>query len=390
MIGAPLHSGQCSEVIPVAPRADVRAPLVMERLLASTRTDQMREEATIIGQLAASLPAAWQRLVAADFEGFEAQFIYERFVGVTLRELSAALRNQGRVLPLDVLRAITEAVIDGLAPLEALPARPRPFLLTDRSVGLSIEGRWRFAHDALNHWLADVVPPELAADPEYDGMIPSDTLLFFSPESVSGRAETAASLATRAGLLVFQLATGGFHPYRGDRFSQFQSLTRYIHSAVRVGPELHPHVPPALAEVLTRAVRFDGARYPSLAALRVALAAAWPEPAASPQRVFDVVAGLTWKTLQPQLQALRREPLLPVFWDGVWPASRTPEEGLAVLEDQLLERLVSPESLPARGELPLPEPPPAPAPTPDFTPRVNLAPAPRPGLVARLLAFFKR
>ncbi|MFZ5445386.1 MAG: hypothetical protein ACOZQL_35675 [Myxococcota bacterium] len=394
MIGTPLHTGQCSEVIPVAPRADVRAPLVMERLLASTRGPDMLAEASRIGRLMTALGPPWQHVIAADFDGVEAQFISERFVGVTVRELSAALRNSGRVLPLDVLRAISEQLLRGLAPLASLPAHPRSFLLTDRSVGLALDGTWRFAHDALNHWLADVVPPALADDPEYDGMIPTDTLLFLSPEAVAGRAETPASLATRAALLLFQLATGGFHPYRGDRFSQFQSLTRYINSALRIEPGVHPDVPRELAAVLVRGVRFDGARFGSLEELAAALEATWPEPAASPRRTFDVVAGLTWKTIEHQLDSLRREPLLPLRWDGVWPLARTPEAGLAVLEDQLLEQLQPPELLPLRGELPVEgrtaTPAPARAVASPSSPELAPEPARRPGFIARLLAFFNR
>ncbi len=402
VIGAPLHRSLTSEVIPVAPRADVRAPLVMERLLPSARSEEMLAEAAALGAIARELGPPWQRLISSDFGGYDAQYIYERFVGVTLRDVSHALRTSGRVLPMDVLRAIAETIFEGLAPLARVPPRARPLLLTDLSVGLGIDGAWHFAVGGLNQWLTDVVPPDIAGEPEYDGNLSPDSLFFLSPEAISGRPETPGSVATRAALLLWQLVTGGFHPYRGGRYEMFPSLTRYSRSEVRVPVELHPHVGAPLAAVLAQGVRFSGDRFPDLQALQEALAPLWPEPRASPQRTFDVICGLCWPVMQRQLQALRREPLLPIHWDGVWPSSRTPEEGLAVLEDQLLERLVAVTTLPARGELPE-APPPDPAATPSFLvparPRVNLAAlastpasatARRVGLLARLLAFFGR
>jgi hypothetical protein len=401
VIGAPLHTGETSEVIPVAPRADVRAPLVMERLLQSRATPDMREEAEALGTIARSLGPAWQRLISSEFTGYDAQYIYERFVGVTLRDLSLALRNSGRALPLDVVRTIAGVLFDGFASL-SLGARPnRPLPLTDRSVGLGIDGQWRFAIGGLNHWLADVIPPELVADPEYDGNVSPDTLFFFSPESVSGRIEHDGSVASRAALLLWQLVTGGFHPYRGSRFAIFPSLTRYTRSEVRVPVEVHPQMTPALARVLGQGVLFSGERFTNLDGFREALDAVWPSPPASRERTFDLIASLAWSTMQKQIEALKREPMLPIRWDGVWSASRTPEEGLAVLEDQLLERLITVSSLPSRGPLPeqteFPEAhveaPPAPTPplppTAAVPPRVNLSPR-RTGLLARLLAFFGR
>jgi hypothetical protein len=103
-----------------------------------------------------------------------------------------------------------------------------------------------------------------------------------------------------------------------------------------------------------------------------------------------------WGSLQRQLHALRREPLLPIFWENVWSASRTPEEGLAVLEDQFLEALVPTHELPARfafEEQPdeVAEPvAPAQVPPTD-APRVTINVAPRRvGLLARLLSIFGR
>ncbi|MFO0600889.1 MAG: hypothetical protein U0228_36600 [Myxococcaceae bacterium] len=408
MIGQALHTGSVSEVVPVVPRPDVRAPLAMERLLEHARSQEMRTEAALLGALSASLGPRWQRLVSSDFEGYDTQFIYERFVGITWRDVCGALRATGKVLPIDVLRALFEVMFDGFAPLAESPLRRvRHLHLTDRSIGLGIDRQWRFAIGGLNHWLTDLYPPELEGDPEFYRPLAPDVMFLLSPEAFQGRPETPASLATRASLLGWQLATGGYHPYRGNRFEIFPSITRYSKSEVRVPLDVHPQVSAAFARVMLKGITFSGHRHGSLAELRAALDSTWPAPAASEERVFDLLTTLCWKYVQQQLHALRREPMLPIRWDGVWDASRTPEEGLAVLEDQFLERHVSLADLPTRGaiamepepEVPLPgiapPSPPPPRPPTARTPRVNLAgsteerPA-RPGLLSRLLAFFGR
>lgn len=397
MIGTPLSIGRVSEVVPVAPRADVRGPLVMERLLPLVQSPELLERTAEIAEAARALPAPWQRLVSADFTGMENQLIYERFVGVTLREISTALRTTGRVLPVDVLRTLVEHTCEGLSALAALPARSMPHRLTDRSIGLSINGQWHFALGALNHWLIDVPPRELAT--EITPAVELDSVFFLSPESMSGRRETPASFASRAALFAWQVATGGFHPFRGGRHEIAASLTRYARDAPpRVPLTVHPQVTPALAEVLSRGVTFAGHRFADLAEFRAALDAVWPMPAADATRTLDVIASLTWSSMQRELQTLKREPLLPIRWDGVWSASRTPEEGIAVLEDQLLERLVPIERFPRRGAFDEPElvfaPEPEataqalpahvePAPSPEAEP-------PRTGLLQRLLALFRR
>ena len=100
-----------------------------------------------------------------------------------------------------------------------------------------------------------------------------------------------------------------------------------------------------------------------------------------------MLVSFTWKALQKELELLKREPMLPIRWDGVWSGARTPEQGIAVLEDQLMERLEPLERFPERlpfvdrdephvGDVPLPRPPP---PTP---------PMPR-TLIQRILALFR-
>lgn len=381
MIGSPISIGQVSEVVPVAPRPGVWAPLVMERLL--QRDDALQAIASEFAALARSLPPPWQRLVGAELSQVESQLTYERFVGVTLRDLSGALRASGRVLPIDVLRAVVENICTGLS---ALPVG-RTVVLCDRSVGLSIDGQWRFAQGALNHWLAYVAPPELAADPEFDATSP-DTIFHMSPEAFSARPETPASLVTRAALMSWQVATGGLHPYRGARHELMASLTRYARDEVRVPLSIHPELTSAIAEVLGRGISFSSHRFADLAAFQAALAPLWPGPAASPARTLEVIASCTWPTMQKELALLKREPLLPIRWDGVWSAARTPEQGIAVLEDQLLERLEPVDRFPARGAFEEAREPPAPA---VYVPAPPAPTAPhRAGLWERFFALFRR
>jgi hypothetical protein len=273
-------------------------------------------------------------------------------VGLTLRDLCAALRAGGRVLPLDVARSVATVILEGLAALDGKPSTPqRPLQLTDRSVGLCINRQWRFALGSLNHWLADHRRRVAADEAENSEPLSPDVTFFLSPEAFQARAETPASLATRAALFIWQLVATS-HPYRGNRFEVFESMTRFSRNEVRVRLEVHPEVTPALADVLRKGVRYSGERFADVAELRAALDATWPAPAASEARVFQTLISAGWPTLQGQLHALRREPLLPIRWDGVWDASRTPEEGLAVLEDQLLELILPVDAFPRRVPAP--------------------------------------
>ena len=378
MIGSPLNIGRVSETVPVAPRGDVQAPLVMERVLPGLADHHLVEEATTIVALARTLPPTWQRLLSAEFSNTEAHLIYERFVGVTLRDLLGGLRASGRVLPLDVLRCVIENVCEGLS---ALPTGPENIPLSDLSIGLSIDGQWRFAQGALNHWLVNVMNASLAE--EHDGQIPLELIFHMSPESIQGRAQTAASLVTRASLFAWQVAAGGHHPYRGLRHDTMLSLTRYTRDEVRVPLSVHPDLPITVAAVLQRGLRFSRNRFPDLAAFRAALDATWPVPAASPARTFDVIASVTWAKVQKELALLKREPLLPIRWQGVWSGAQTPEQGIAVLEDQLLERLESIERLALCGAVEEISDPKA----------LAVAPVPPPqrtGLFQRFLALFGR
>jgi hypothetical protein len=391
VIGSPLSIGRVSEVVPVAPRADVRGPLVMERLLPMVQSPELLERTAEIAELARSLPSPWQRLVSADITGMENHLIYERFVGVTLREVSTALRTTGRVLPMDVLRSVVEHVCEGLSVLPVPTGHDTQYRLSDRSIGLSINGQWHFALGALNHWLVDVRPHELAV--EATDPSSADIIFFLSPEGIAGRRQTAASFPSRAALFAWQMTTGGFHPYRGGRHETAASLTRYSRDNPRVPLTVHPQMTPALAQVLERGASFAAHRYADLAEFRAALDAVWPLPAATAERTLEVIASITWSAMQKELQTLKREPLLPIRWDGVWSASRTPEEGIAVLEDQLLERLEPLERFPRRGafEESFVTTPPAPELEPELPAEPAPAPVqPREGFLQRLLALFRR
>lgn len=370
----------------MAPQPTVHAPLVMERILPGLADTHLLDQTTQIIDSARALPAPWQRLVSADFANMEGHLIYERFVGVTVRDLSVAMRTTGRVLPLDALRSIIESICDGLAPL---PTGPHTLHLSEQSIGLGIDSRWRFAHGALNHWFINVLTAHMATELEY--ALSADTVFMMSPEAIQGRPETPASLVSRAALFAWQLCTGGLHPYRGGHHEMMPSLTRYTRDEVRVPLTAHPELPTAVADVLARGISFSKNRFADLPSFRAALDAAWTQPTATPARTLDVIASLTWPTLQKQLQALKREPMLPIRWDGVWSGARTPEQGIAVLEDQLLERLEPLDRFPKRDPAaePIERPPMEPHVPEVFVPYAPPLPTPRPGFFRRLLALFR-
>lgn len=377
VIGKPIVTGRSSEVFPIAPRPDVHCPLVMERVFPGIVDPLLLEHSTEIVELGKSLPAPWQRLVSADLNDSEVTLIFERFVGLTLGDVFEALDRSGRLLPIDVLRAVIEQICDGLAvhpvPWPVGPPSARCTYLSPESIGLSIDGRWQFAQGALNHWLMNVVTEDRAIDGP--PTISAATISLMSPEAVRGAQETSSSFASRVALFAWQLATGGLHPYRGSSRTEIMpGLHRYVTDDLRVPLSLNPELPPGVIRVLERGVAYARNRYPELATFRAELDAAWSRPAASPARTREVLASFTWPALKKELDLLKREPMLPIRWDGVWSGARTPEQGIAVLEDQLLERLEPLERFPQRlpfhepeerarhAEVPVPEPVPAPRP----------------------------
>lgn len=396
MIGAPLAIGAVNEVLPLAPRPGVPAPLLLDRVRPAAQYPGLTDQVRRLRDLAAALPAPWQRLVDSELGPLEQHLVYERFVGVTVASLSYALRSSGRELPLDVLRSVLEALLDGLAALDALPAALGPVELTDASVGLGVDGRWCFAAQQLNGLLSGLRSANAAADPEFQWV--HEAAYFSSPEQLTGRAETPASTASRAALLAWQLASGGWHPFRGRSLG---TETLLVARAIELGNAQHrqqlgvPTVPLSLphgpAEVLRRALHPTAGRFADLAAFRAALAETWPCPAAPPERVRAVVFGVAWPGLQRQLAGLKHEPLLPVRWDGVWRAARTPEEGIAVLEDQLLEGLAPADALPRAPGAPSPAPAAAAAVVAPAAEAPPTEPSRLPGgLIVRLLSRLRR
>lgn len=378
----------------MAPRPDVRAPLVMERLVPPARTPELLAHAAQLAEVVRALPAPWQRLVDAQFTAVESHFIYQRFVGLTLRDVSVGLRKSKRVLPMDVLRTVVDHICEAFEMVVTVRGSPPPrafFAFTDRSIGLSLDGRWHFAPGALNEWLY-----ELMHSDDWDhARPPPDTIALLSPEALSGQPETPASAVTRSALLSWQLITGGHHPFRGRPRELAQSLTRFFRGDVLVPLTVHPGITEELAQLFTRGLAFRDGRFPDLDEFRRALGTAWPVPAANLERTRNVLASVAWPALERELHSLKREPLLPLQWEGVWTATQPPEAGITVLEDQLLEHLEPLELLPARGDYvpnegPSPPPPLAPIRIIHTEPAEPPPPPSRIGLLRRLLNYLGR
>lgn len=393
VIGKAIATGRSSEVYPVAPRPDVHAPLVMERVYPGIADALLLEHATELVKLSKMLPAPWQRLVSDDFTNAEVTLIYERFVGVTIGDLFATMRLTGRLLPIDVLRAVIEQICSGLAvhpvPWPRGDPTARCTYLSPESIGLGIDGRWQLAQGMLNHWLVNVLTNDRAID--VPSALSGDTISLMSPEAIRGQQENSSSFASRAALFAWQLATGGLHPYRGSSRDLMPAIARYTRDEVRVPLSVNPELPKAVIEVLKRGISYSNDRFDDLASFRAALEAGWTKPAASPQRTMSVLASLTWTTLQDELRQLKREPMLPIRWDGVWSGARTPEQGIAVLEDQLLERIEPIDRFPQRGPVSEPIDPPNTPYVPEvFVPEAPPVPQPPPRtFFQRLLALFR-
>lgn len=356
---------------------------MLERLHRTLRTPLTLERFHERGDVMASLPPPWQRLVDSELEQQDVSFVLERFVGVTVRDIARGLRGAQRILPEAVLRACVEAIVQGLGALEATVGQRRPLPLSGASVGLGIDGRWMMASSALNHWCFEELPPEAELSSE-TVRTPTAATFFLSAEALLGRPETPASLVGIAATFSWGLAAGGFHPFRptwpGARADTLSTLNRMLRGEPCVPLDVHPGLPRAVCEVLRRGLQPGAGRFANLAAFRSALDGAWTTPAAAPDTIQGVLFGVAEDELRRQLASLKAAPLLPLRWRGVWTGASSPGESVAVLEDQLVERLVPPASLPAAVLLPgineAPPRPPAVQESPRPPPETELTPPP--------------
>lgn len=165
--------------------------------------------------------------------------------------------------PLTPARAATVAhgVLDALGTAHAAgtvhrDVKPANVMVTD-------DGDVRLLDFGIAHQLDD-----LAATLTETGTVVG-TAAYLAPERVTGGASTAQSDLYAVGVLLFEMLTGA-PPYSGD--TPIAVASAHVHAPVPDVRDHRPDVPPALAEVIARALaKQPGARYPDAAAMQGAL-----------------------------------------------------------------------------------------------------------------------
>jgi hypothetical protein len=328
-----INIGSLSETWATAPREGVDAPLMVERsfeYLAHERDfDPVEEETRQLAKLA----APFRSILEVRRVGSVLEVVQERFVGLSSRHLVNVLFRGRRLLPLDVWLGLAEVLCRawGSVPADDVTWRMVP---TIASFGVDVRRRVQVFPEP-DFSLALEVPRSSLSTP---GPLVRANLENYSPEHV-----TQSTPAVDERSRVFSLATVLVElltldrPFR--RVSQLATLQATLTEEPRWRASHHPHCPPALGQVLRRAMaRRPADRPESLEVLqRLLLEAAGCAPASS-QRIANVVLGVDPESVRRTLATLRAQlEFLPPSWrDG----------GIDVLEDQLLETLVPFEQLP--------------------------------------------
>jgi serine/threonine-protein kinase len=308
-------------------------------------------------------------------------------------DLAARLRRGGRLAPieagrtaLDVARALGVAHVRGIVHRDVKPG----------NILLARDGR---------AMVTDFGIARLAADAE--GAVPGVTLgsvHYFSPEQAQGGTTTAASDVYSLGLVLYEMLTGQ-RAWRGETTAQIAAAR--IDAPAPSPRAIRPEIPPALDEVVVRALDPDpNRRYPNGGAIAAALepVQAMPDPS-SPTVAYDtgaLLAGATAATgavaapeLAPPLQPASRadamgragrraSPVIagPLIVFGIVAAVVVGGLLLAALpgRDSGLTAIASHTPRPSRTPVPTPRPTPTPSPTPapTPTPRPTAKPTPIP------------
>lgn len=332
----PLARGAFSEVFPAPWRPGHDTPLVVERTHLSLSEqagllDLLEEEARRM----AGLGPPFRHLFRVTRSPTSVSFLAEHFIGLSGKALVRALGAERRLLPLPAWLALAEVLtrtpaLVGFGPAAGggldtfgFDVRCRVVLFPEPHLALS------GAH--LEHLL----PP---APRVGRGM--ADIIPYASPELLTGMPLTPAAGVFSLATALIELLTVS-SPFL--RTSAAETSRAVLRGEPPWRSDVHPECPPALGDVLTRALHPDPAkRWPSLSAFGAALLVAAGVPPVSVEEATRVALGLDIPLVQRQLRALAEVPeWLPERWRG---------GGLEIFEDALLERLGRPSDLPSRDD----------------------------------------
>lgn len=332
-------------------RLDRLVAVKLQRLELPEVADQARFEREARAAAAVSHPNVVQ-VYDAGQEGPLRYLVMEWVDGVDLarviRERAPLPLDEAVPLMLDVLRGLAAIHRVGIVHRDVKPAN----ILLDR------DGHAKLTDFGIARRADD---PTLTAPVELLGTAP-----YVAPERVRGQPATPESDLYAAGVVLYELVTGRL-PFPGQTPEEL--LAQHLHAEPQPPRHWRPDLPPALEQVILRALAKDpAARFRSAEAMAAALEAAWRTGERRLSRRTSALA--TARSSRPEGG---RAPSLAVAG------------GVTVLSLALLALVVA-LALAVRGEDPasqptptaLPSPVVALAPTPTVTPSATATPSPVP------------
>lgn len=313
-----LLSAQFSETATVKARADLPFPLAEERVR-TVLIPRFRAQLTTWTRSYLLRGPPWQEIVAHDLEADFPELLLERFVGLTFADVVRNLSAEQWKLPAPAWQTSAQQLFD--AALRAgehwLREPPCP-----AGIGWTLSGELVLAPVALNSiWATsqDV----------------NDHTVCFTPEHLEGAPLTERSTVFQLGVLLAWLSCGE-HPF-GRVGTHLELVEEPIWRSC-----VAPRLVPVLEQALQRA---PANRFATVEAFRRAVCAE-RTPTFTRRETFSVLEAATHRLVDRLIAELwAHDDELPPSWDGLWPAALHPLEGLAVVEDGLLERRVDRRSL---------------------------------------------
>jgi hypothetical protein len=314
--------------------------------------------------VARRLPAPFQRVLDVRSTPSRVEVTLARFVGVDAQDVLSGLERHGRVLPLDVWLGLA------LRWGEALRAIPKDSdgwgtPVDPMSLGFDVRGHLVCTLDAPNHvlgrWMREHPPYNVGVMRRFpQSLAPEHVRAVEVPES--------ARVYSFAAALWMLLQGSTFYEEGGSTMSLLVDLAM---KDLPLDPAPHPDCPPALVAELRQALsRAPELRVPTFGDFLEGLRRTAGVAPASDERVTAVMLGVAADEARRVFERAASEPsMLPRAWAA---------GGLAVLQDQAMERAVPLEQL-ARATVrraPTKPRPPPPSPPPPPLPKFNLATPP--------------
>lgn len=315
-----LLSAQYSETAAVRARPDFPFPLAEERIR-SGLVRPFRERLTTWTRSYLLRGPPWQEVVDHQLEADFPVLLLERFAGLTFADVVRNLSAERWKLPNHTWLFLAQQLFDAAQRGGEHWLREPP---CPAGIGWTITGELMLAPVALNTiWATSRDVP--------------DHSVCFAPEHLDGAPLGERTAVFQLALLLVWLSCGE-HPFGpvGTHLCGMEETPIWRSCVAR-----------SLVPILERALRRSPTdRFATLDDFRHALFSEAGSAFVTRNEAFSVLQAVTHRLVDRLVAELwAHDEELPACWDGLWPAELHPLEGLAVVEDGLLERRVDRRSL---------------------------------------------